>query len=304
MTLARRTWSVWSTTAEVLVTDPRRLDAACAIADLRIALVGDACDRFRPDSELSRLRDRAEQGVRVSPILADLVTVALDAAAASGGAVDPTLGAPLRAAGYDRDLRLVLDDGAPVRAVLSRPARWRSVRLEGDLLLVPDGVELDLGATAKARTADAIAATAAAALRCGVLVNLGGDIAARGTAPRGGWQVTVQDLPEDPSCQVSLPGGQALATSSTQHRTWTRGGAPMHHILDPRTGRPALPVWRTVSVAADTAVRANTLTTAAIVDGSTALHRLRASRFPARLVDAAGGVTTLNGWPDESRRAA
>jgi FAD:protein FMN transferase len=304
MTVVGRAWEVWSTTAEVLVTDATALDEACAIAAHRIALVGDACDRFRDDSELSRLRDRAEHGVRISPLLADLVTVALDAAAETGGVVDPTLGAPLRAVGYDRDLRLVLDDGRPIRAVVQRPAPWRSVRIVDDVLFVPDGLELDLGATAKARTADAIAATAASALRCGVLVNLGGDIATRGTAPAGGWQVEIQDLPADPRCQVALPGGWSLATSSTQRRRWVRAGEPMHHILDPRTGRPAAPVWRSVSVAADTAVRANTLTTAAVVDGARALNRLCGSRFPARLVDACGGVTVLNGWPAEARSAA
>jgi thiamine biosynthesis lipoprotein len=304
MTVARRSWPIWSTTVEVLVTDPALLEPACAIADLRIGLVGDACDRFRPDSELSRLTDRAEGGVRVSPVLADLVAVALDAAAATGGMVDPTLGRPLRTAGDDRDLRPVQGDRAPVRAIVASPARWRSVRLDGDLLIVPDGVELDLGTTAMARTADAIAATVAGTLRCGVLVNLGGDIATRGQAPEGGWQVTVQDPPADPGCQVALPGSWALATSSTRHRRWWADGDRPHHMIDPRTGTPAVPVWRSVSVAADSAVRANTLATAAVVDGARALHRLCASRFPARLVDAAGGVCHLNGWPDEERRAA
>jgi thiamine biosynthesis lipoprotein len=303
--VAGRSWQVWGTTAEVLVTDPARLDEACAIAAERIRLVGDACDRFREDSEVSRLRGRASAGVPVSRVLADLVQVALDAAAETDGTVDPTLGVELAAAGYDRDLRLLEDDGRPIATPARRFGTWRGVRLEDDRLVVPDGVELDLGATAKARTADAAAAVIAAVTRCGVLVNLGGDLATRGPAPAGGWQVTVQDLAADPASRLSVPAGCGLATSSTQRRTWRKAGRPMHHILDPRTGRPALPVWRTASVVAHSTVTANTLSTAAIVDGSRALSRLARAGYPARLVDAAGGVTLLNGWPPaELARAA
>ncbi|HEY0374503.1 MAG TPA: FAD:protein FMN transferase [Amnibacterium sp.] len=304
MTVAQRAWPVWSTTAEVLVTRPAVIDAACALARRRLDAVSDACDRFRDDSETSRLRDRAAHGVKVSPVLAGLVRVALEAARLSDGAVDPTLGAPLRSVGYDRDIRLVRDDGAPVRAVVRPVAAWRSVHVRGDVLTVPDGVELDLGATAKAAAADAIAETIADRFGCGALVNLGGDLSARGPAPVGGWQVLVQDLPGDPASRVALAEGWGLATSSTQRRSWRRGDSGAHHILDPRTGLPASPVWRTVSAAASSAVRANTLATAAIVRGPAAGALLHAAGTPARLVDAAGSVTLLNGWPDDAEAVA
>ena len=67
VTVAKRTLPLWGTTAEVLVTDPRALDGACGLALRRLAAVSDACDRFRADSELSRIRDRASAGVEVSP---------------------------------------------------------------------------------------------------------------------------------------------------------------------------------------------------------------------------------------------
>ncbi|HEV7623566.1 MAG TPA: FAD:protein FMN transferase [Amnibacterium sp.] len=304
MTIAQRTWPVWSTTAEVLVTRPAALDAACALAQRRLEAVSDACDRFRADSETSRLRDRAADGVRVSPVLAGLVRVALEAARLSDGAVDPTLGAPLRSVGYDRDIRLVPDDGRPIGAVGRPLAAWEQVHVSGDLLVVPDGVELDLGATAKAAAADAIAETIADRFGCGALVNLGGDLSARGPAPAGGWQVLVQDLPRDPASHVSLAEGWAIATSSTQRRTWRRGDGRAHHILDPRSGLPGTPVWRTVSVAASSAVRANTLATAAVVRGPAAGALLHTARTPARLVDAARSVTLLNGWPENADAAA
>ena len=147
--------------------------------------------------------------------------------------------------GYDRDLlSLVASDGrweaAPVPG-------WQRVRLVGRELTVPDGTLLDLGATGKAYAADESARLVARHCETGVLVSLGGDLATAGPAPDGGWQVLVQDGPAEPACQVALPAGAALATSSTQSRRWRSGGHVLHHILDPRTCRPAKPVWRTVS---------------------------------------------------------
>jgi FAD:protein FMN transferase len=118
-------------------------------------------------------------------------------------------------------------------------------------------VLLDLGATGKAYAADRCAARVAADRGVGVLVSLGGDIATAGPAPDGGWRVLVQDGPGEPSCVVGLPSGTALATSSTRSRRW---GTSLHHILDPRTCRPAEPLWRTVSVRAADCVTANAKT--------------------------------------------
>jgi len=74
-----------------------------------------------------------------------------------------------------------------------------------------------------------------------------------------------------------------------------RPGELLHHIVDPRTGRPAPPVWRTVSVAAHSCLRANTLSTAAIVRGHAAPGLL--GRVPSRLVTPSLDVLRLGGWP-------
>jgi thiamine biosynthesis lipoprotein ApbE len=180
---------------------------------------------------------------------------------------------------------------------------WRDVHLEGRLLSMPEGTQLDLGATAKAWAADRTAARIADRLGCGVLVSLGGDIAVAGPAPRQGWRVRVQDVtgsPDDPPSGpydlVAIRQG-GLATSSTAARRWQRGGDVLHHILNPRTGRPAEALWRTVSVAADTCADANAASTAAIIRGREALGWLARLGLPARLVDATGAVFTTGGWP-------
>lgn len=173
------------------------------------------------------------------------------------------------------------------------------VALEDRIVTVPPGVVFDLGATAKAIAADRCADRVHRVTGRGVLINLGGDIATAGPAPDGGWQVLVHDDADDPAGSVALPSGAALATSSTIRRRWRRGADVVHHILDPRTGWSADPVWRTVSVAAQTCLAANTISTAAIIRGWRALDWIRTLGIPARLVDSERNVHTICGWPTD-----
>lgn len=296
-------WAVWSTTARVVVTDPGCLPEARRLVEEHLRAVDRACSRFRVGSEVDHVAHAHGRPVMVSALLAAHLRAALDAARHTDGAVDPTVGAALCALGYDRDIaavRAAEPARLPAAASVRPAAGWRRVRLEpvGEraLVTVPAGTLLDLGATAKALAADRGAEIVSTALGCGVLVSLGGDIATAGPAPTD-WQVLVQDSPADPVCIVGLPAGHALATSSTVHRSWTRGGRRHHHLVDPATGAPAPVIWRSVSVAARTCLRANTLSTAALVRPSSALEVLARSAEPARLVAADGSVVLAGGWP-------
>jgi thiamine biosynthesis lipoprotein len=134
----------------------------------------------------------------------------------------------------------------------------------------------------------------------GALVSLGGDIAVAGTPPLDGWPVTVAEEPDPdgaPCGQLVRLAAGAVATSSVTVRRWRRGGAALHHIVDPRTGRPADGPWRTVTVAAATCADANAASTAAIVAGVAAEGWLAATGLPARLTGHDGRVRGLNGWP-------
>lgn len=293
-------WRLWSTCARLVVTDPAVLDGARGVVDAYLRDVDDAANRFRDDSEISTLAPGRDGWAQLSPVLTDLVRAALVAAAFTDGDVDPTVGTALRRIGYDRDLELVAKDGAPLKAVIRPVPGWRRLTLDGSRLRIPAGVSLDLGATAKAVAADRAAALVHDAYGVGVLVSLGGDIATAGEAPAGGWQVHVQDQAEDPSTQVSLPSGGAIATSSTVARSWRRGGRVLHHIVDPGTGQPAAPVWRSVTVAAATCAYANTVTTAAVVRGESAVAWVEQLGLPARFLGSDGRVQLTGAWPREA----
>lgn len=289
-------WSRWSTDMHLLVTRPAALAEARAVVDAELDAVEIAASRFRPDSEICALA--AADGARtpVSPVLADLLEAALAAASLTDGDVDPTVGSALIALGYDRDIDQ-LDPAHPRVASVSIRSDWSMVEFDGRSVRLPAGVLLDLGATAKAVAADRGAKLVYERTGSGVLVNLGGDVATVGPTPEGGWQVLVQDTDDDPASHVVLGDGAGLATSSTCRRRWWRDGDIVHHIIDPRTGQSADPVWRSVSIAASNCLAANTISTAAIIRGRRAPDWVAALGVPARFVDRAGEVRIQGGWP-------
>lgn len=287
----------------VIVTRPAALAAAAAAVDGVVRAIDAAASRFREDSELSRLNASPDRDVAISPLLAQAIAAALRGAQLTGGAVDPTVGSAIRLAGYDTDFAQVSPDGGPIRLVAESVPGWQAVRFDAGARVVrlPRGVEIDLGATAKALASD-LAATAAleAASGGGALVSLGGDIAVAGEPPPEGWLIQTSEdsrAPIDDSEEtVSIVSG-GLATSSITVRRWTRGGVALHHIIDPNTGLPVQGRWRTATVVAATCVDANIASTAAIVLGDAARSWLESRRLAARLVDRDGTVHRLAGWP-------
>src|SRR5258708_5334278 len=143
----------------VVVEDDTAIGQAVAIAEREVELLDLACSRFRDDSELARLSRASGCFVEVGDLLFSAIEVALDAAAATDGLVDPTVGRSLRGIGYDRSFEVIVRAGAVPRFTYVAAGGWERVRLDRSwrAVLVPRGTELDLGATAKAFAADRIA---------------------------------------------------------------------------------------------------------------------------------------------------
>jgi thiamine biosynthesis lipoprotein len=291
------TWRAWSCDVTLALTDAEALADARAVVERELRAMDAAASRFRADSEISRVNADAGRLHRVSPLLAEAVATALRAARLTDGIVDPTLGRDIAALGYDRDIEDVRR--RPARSGPAAPAAatygWRDVHLDGEQLLLPRGLALDLGATAKALTADRAAAAVLSATGSPALVSVGGDVAAVGGAE---WELDLSEHPQDDQEQLLTAYDGGIATSSTLARRWTVDGEERHHLLDPRTRRPADGPWRTATVAARSCVAANTASTAAIVLGVDAPVWLAACGLPARLVAQDDSVTRVAGWPD------
>ena len=301
--VAPRSMHAIGTTATVVVTNPARADLAARELDNRLAALDAACSRFRSDSELRRIeRTGAGRPIEVSPLLYDLLEVGCAVAALTGGTVDPTVGSALMALGYDRDFEEVRRRELPEPGDFAPAHGWWRIALDPSrrTVSIPEGVHIDLGATAKAFAADQAARQIAELAECGVLVNLGGDIAVGGPSPTDGWPVGIAATHSiDPRYvdEVLQLWDGGLATSGTTPRSWQRGSRRVHHIVDPTTGEPCEPVWSLVSIVAPSCVEANSFATAAVVWGGDAPGNLSAYGAGARLVGHDGSVNYVGEWP-------
>jgi thiamine biosynthesis lipoprotein len=291
-------WTLWDEPVRVAVTDRATRDRAAALVRGELDAIDVAASRLRPDSELASAGDGSE----VSPLLAELVAVALSAARETDGDLDPAVGAMLTSLGYDPDFGALVASGATRHVQVGqlavyRPPSYHQVRLADRRLTIPEGVTLDLSVTTRARAVDRCASLVAATLDVGTLVAIGGDIATAGPAPRAGWPLQVRDGPTDPAATVGLPGGAALSTASSHHRHWDTAEELLQLIADPETGRAIERVWRTASVAAFSALRATTVANACLNRGVLAPSWLQEMGAPARLVADDRSVRFFGTWP-------
>jgi FAD:protein FMN transferase len=225
--------------------------------------------RFRHDSELAWLNRHTGGPVQVSDVLWDVVKTALQAAQRSHGLVTPTVLAQLELAGYDRSFDR-LDAQAPSRPPATPTGDWSAVVLRpgSRSICLPPGVRLDLGGVAKGWAADR------AAHQLGMygpaLIDAGGDIAVSGPMADGApWPIGVADPTElDGQIELLLLESGGVATSGRDYRRWRQGGSWQHHIIDPRTGRPALTDVLSATVAAPSAREAELAAKAALILGS------------------------------------
>jgi len=239
----------------------------------------DVFSRFRPHSELSCVNRRAGSTMWVSRTFAQAVATALDVAAETGGLVDPTLGRAIEAAGYTKDFVDLVPDARPAGA--PAPGRWSGVRLDGRLLFLDADLRIDLNGVVKALVVDA----ALALLAGGGFVSAGGDLASTRELDVG--------LPAGGSVRV-VRG--ALATSGSATRRWVRGGRGQHHLIDPRTGAPAVSPWEQVTVSGSTCVAADAAAKAGFLLGEDGPDWLDERGLPGRFISTRGETHLNSSW--------
>ena len=210
--------------------------------------------RFRDDSVVAALA-RGAGAVDAPPDAADMLHAYVALSDATGGAVNPLVGASLESRGYDAALTLV-DRGAQ-----PAPADWRGLLAwDGDRLALAEPALIDVGALGKGRLVDRVLETVRRHADGPVVVDASGDLAVRGGPVRVGLE-----HPYDPSRAIGVMTvtDAALCASAVNRRAWGDG---LHHVLDARTGEPVRTIAATWAVA-PTAMRADALATALFFDG-------------------------------------
>lgn len=254
---------------EVLARGCTDADVSAAVAE--VYAFEARLTRFDPGSELSQLNAAAGARTAISPLLEELLRVSLDAFELSDGAVNAAVLPALVAAGYDRTIAAVRGRPArvappaavpvpPLDAVLEVGEGWARLR---------PGAAVDLGGVGKGWLADRLAERLENAA-----VNLGGDLRALGAGPEGdGWTVGLCD---GSAVRVVDAG---IATSGRAGRSWAGG----HHLVDPRTGRPATAAPGAVSIVASDALRAEVFAKLVAIRGLAEGVPLAVARGAARI---------------------
>jgi thiamine biosynthesis lipoprotein len=224
--------------------------------------------RFVALSELSRLNASSGRPFVASPMLFELIRLALDLAQRSTGLFDPTVLADLIASGYDRSFDLLPPARATAPGVARHHFTWRDVALDPltRCIVMPEGCGIDLGGIGKGWAVDRLATI----LGTPSLVNGGGDVCAAGTPPDDtAWRVGIADpFNAERDLFVLRVVDRGVATSSSLKRRWRAGDAMLHHLIDPRTGHPSNSDAVQVTVVAPTTTEADYLAKVTLLRGA------------------------------------
>lgn len=236
--------------------------------------------RFLPDSELSQLNASHGAWTSVSPELFEMLDIALSYHQHTNGLFDPSILPNLKRLGYDRSMDQLRKQSPSLRRSLPFPrADFAALELDPaqKRVRLPKGMEIDLGGIAKGwiveRTAQLLSQYAEVCA-----VNAGGDILFVGEPLDGfGWDLYLED-PRNPN-QSLVPlhvRSGAVATSSITKRAWIQGAESRHHLIDPRTGQPAVSDWLSVTVFSANIVQAEVFAKAILIGGAGAADAMLA----------------------------
>jgi thiamine biosynthesis lipoprotein len=229
--------------------------------------------RFLEESELSQLNRANGTWFQASSDLFSVVGLAQQLFHQTRGLFDPSILPDLRKSGYDRSMDLLRTQGAGplLESILAgeRPSfgAMELDELQQKILLLP-GMTIDLGGIAKGWLAEQ-AATLLSASASACAVSAGGDMYLVGLpAGQEHWPVALEDPLDAETTLTTLqvdPG--AVATSAVTKRTWKQGEVQRHHLIDPRTGHPAVTEWLSVTVIAPHADEAEVYAKALLIAG-------------------------------------
>ena len=229
--------------------------------------------RFSEDSELSALNRSAGQRFTASQDLFAVVALTQRFFHLTRGLFDPSILPDLKRVGYDRSMDVLRELGpAPLFETLLANERPSFSEMDLDeseqTILLPAGMALDLGGIAKGWIAEQ-AANILSGYATACAVDAGGDMFLMGL-PDGleQWPVALEDPIQTENILTTLkvaPG--AIATSTITKRVWQQAGKKRHHIIDPRTGEPAVSDWISVTVIAPHAYEAEVFAKALLIAG-------------------------------------
>ncbi len=282
---------------ELWATDAAQGNAAIDAVLAEMRRVDGAMSTYKPTSELSIVNARAAQEpIRISAELFNLLTTALDYSRLTDGAFDITYAS----VGYLYDFRKhVRPDEKQIAAALPG-IDFRHVQLDrknSTVHFARAGVRIDLGGIGKGHAVDRGIAVLQARGVQHALVTAGGDSRIIGDRFGNPWVVGIRHPDRKDEIVARIPLEDAsISTSGDYERYFDAGGVRYHHIIDPKTGHSASKV-RSATIIGPTATRTDALSKTAFVLGPEKAIEIynRLDDIDAVLVTPAGKVLYTKG---------
>ncbi|MDH3693078.1 MAG: FAD:protein FMN transferase [Gammaproteobacteria bacterium] len=224
---------------------------------------------YRSDSELSLFNASTSTDWQlISTDTARIVETALKVQEQSGSAFNPATGSLVDYWGFGARPKPIPEVFMPPPPQILDSVKNANIELEsGRLRKSHSQATLDLNAIAKGDAIDGVAAVLERNQISNYLIEIGGEIYARGSGPEGaGWRVGLEDPATDILATIQLDE-KALATSGDYVNYFMQNGIRYSHVIDPRVGRPIDHHIALVSVVAGSAMQADAWATALLVMG-------------------------------------
>jgi thiamine biosynthesis lipoprotein len=227
--------------------------------------------RFSETSELAELNRSAGTWFQVSDEMFKVIQEAHRLAMETDGLFNPAILPALKHAGYDRSMDEIRNNPPrmePSEVVEQQDFRLVQLDMAVKSILLPQGMQVDLGGIAKGWIAEQ-AARQLSEVSEACAVSAGGDMFLV-NLPQGesDWEVGLEN-PLNPDQDLAvlhvMPG--AMATSSITKRQWKHNSQLQHHLIDPRSGQPAVTEWISITVWAEAATEAEVYAKALLIAG-------------------------------------
>lgn len=217
---------------------------------------------WTPDSEVSKVNAAAGmKPVAVSQETFDVIARAQDVAKRSKGIFDITVGAFKGLWKFDQDMDGTLPPPAEVKKRLALVG-WQQLALDKKkktVFLKKKGMSITLGGIAKGYAVDKCVKLLYDQGFTNFMVQAGGDMFVAGKKGADPWVVGIRDprgASKDAMFATAPIEDHSFSTSGDYERGFVKDGKRYHHILDPRTGQPAMKS-RSVTVRAKDAFTAD-----------------------------------------------
>ncbi len=229
--------------------------------------------RFLPESELSKFNRNAGNETKISSEFENLLRVSNEMSEKTNGYHNPFVLPALHRFGYEKSFVSDYASDSFESHSADLIVGYKNLEITAGYAKIPKNTSIDLGGCGKGYLADKLGKIISGYDIDGFWFSIGGDIIARGQDKLDKpWQLTVQNasIPNKSLSGVSQFGenGFCVATSGTIVRRGKVGNSSWHHIINPRTFKPAEADILLATVVAPTTVEADVLATTAVILGS------------------------------------